>query len=226
MRRFLTLAIVAALGAWALKRLAEVGNDNARYEGMPQFSGEEEDLQSQTVEDLGDEVTPSPSGGEIYLESQPVDSVVDEAPPSSDDEIDLQSQIVDDLGDEVAPSSSDEELHLESQPVDSVVHEAPPPPDEDEYLKSQTVDVFRDDSIPLPLEEEVYLESQPAEPSASDGVEIQGPPDPDQWPKAGDDWSLPVGPNGEEKLGQTRAGVHDRFRNLLHRHKRDDETAA
>ena len=181
MRRFLALAIITALGAWALKRLAEVGNDNACCEGMPQFSDEEEDLQSQTVDDLGDELTPSPSDQEIVLESQPAASVVDESPLSSDEEEDLQSQTVDD---------------------------------------------FRANVIPGPWEEEVHLESQPAEPSVSDGVEIQGPPDLDQWPKAGDDWSLPVGPNGDKKLSPTRAGVHDRFRNLLHRHKRDGRAAA
>ncbi len=159
MRRFLTLAIITALGAWALKRLAEVGNDDVCYEGMPQFSDEEEDLQSQTVDDLDDEVTLSSSDEEIHLESQPVDSVVDEAPPSSDGEEDLQSQTVDDFG---------------------------------------------GDAIPLPWEVEVYLESQLAEPSVFDGAEIQGPLD----------------------LDQTRADVHDRFRNLLHRHKRDDEAVA
>ena len=133
MRRFLTLAIITAIGAWALKRLAEVGNDNVCYEGMPQFSDEEEDLQSQTVDDVGG------------------------------------------------------------------------------------------DAIPLPWEEEVHLESQPAEASVFDGVEIQSPFDLDQPPRTGDDWSLPVGPNGEE---EHRANVYDRLHNLVHRRKRDDEAVA
>lgn len=178
MRRFLTLAIITAIGAWALKRLAEVGNDNVCYEGMPQFSDEEEDLQSQTVDGVGDEITPSPSDEEIHLESQPVDSVVDEAPPSSDEEEVLQSQTVDDVG---------------------------------------------GDAIPLPWEEEVHLEFQPAEASVFDGVEIQSPFDLDQPPRTGDDWSLPVGPNGEE---EHRAKVYDRLHNLVHRRKRDDEAVA
>jgi hypothetical protein len=228
MRRFLTLAIVAALGALALKRLAEVGNDNLCYEGTPQSSDEEEDLQSQTVEDLGDEVTPSRPDEEIHAESQPVDSIVDEAPPPSDEQIDL-FPAVDDLGDEVAPSPSGEEIDLEPRPVDSAVDEAPMSSDEEEDLQSQTVDNFPTNVIPGPWEEEVRLDSQPAGDKLPDGVEIESPSDLDQPPRTGDDWSQPVAPNEEEELRQTRAEVDDRLDSLyylLHHHKRHDETAA
>lgn len=168
MRKLLTLAIVTAIGAWVLKCFAEVGNDNLCNEGIPQFSDEEEE--SQAVDEVGDEVTPSPSDGEIRLESEPVEEVL----LLPDGEINPQAESLDDGFDEATAWFPEEETDSQSQPVEDV-------PDETE--------------IPSPL-------------------------DLSQMRRPGDAWSLPIGPNGEEKLREARTEVDDRLHKLPRRHRR------
>jgi hypothetical protein len=87
--------------------------------------------------------------------------------------------------------------------------------------------------LPLSSDEETDPRSHPPEESVPNPPETQGPLDLHVARKhrrrrssAGDDWSLPVGPNGEAKLRRTRTTVDERFRNLSRSRQREDGTAA
>lgn len=89
------------------------------------------------------------------------------------------------------------------------------------------------EGLPLSSDEEVDPRSLSAEEGVPDVAETQGLLDLHvarkhrrKRSRAADDWSLPVGPNGEAKLRRTRAAVDKRFRDLSRTRKREDGAAA
>ena len=208
MRRFFVLAVIMALGGWALKRLTEVGNDDVCYKGARWSTNDN-----------------------VHLESQPPDDSCSEPLGASDEETYIESEVTEDLADE-KPLSSDEEVPLESQPTDAVYGETLEAPNEEIPSPKLLNDRWGEMTSQSP-DEEADLQSQPAEEEALDVLEDRAPSDLDAAREersarsgATDEWSLPVGPDGEEKLRRTRSEVDKRLRNLPPKRKPGERHAA
>jgi hypothetical protein len=208
MRKFLVLAMITALCGWALKRLVEVGADDAFYEGARR-----------------------PTGDRVGLEPQPPDDFHDESLGASDEETRLEPQVADDTGDEKTPSGLDEEVPLESQSDEGIEVEALEASSEEVPEPQPLNDPWSETT--WPPAEEADLESQPAEERALDAVEDRAPPDVAAGRRhrgdpqaAKDEWPLPAGPDGEERLRRTRSEVDKRLRNLPEKRRRRERHAA
>ena len=226
MRRLLKLAILMALGGWALKRLSELDKESAHREGVTWWD-EEDRFQPQPLED--------------YRDASESFSMTEEA--------DLEPQTTSDLATVEAEESLGEQAHVDIEAVDEGSEEAVSSPEESSLETAPAVDAFVEGSSPDSDKSELPMDGVPAEDapwdpgeeapqvqSAEAGEpEIVKAEDPLDFEAArkhrrerargANGWSLPVAPGGEEKLRKTREEVDERLRNLPNR-KKDEGTAA